>query len=138
VLNHKKAKASTYKCCAQNKYFSSPRHKWHIKIGRKIIVTTNIGEDCQCTTNSITGIIAKPIKPSVKLTEFEPPTIANQPISKKPIAFKGMIRSLKKGISSSAPIVLEFKLKTKNRLIECQLFELKVFVFCLVHQSFVF
>ena len=60
--------------------------------------------------------MAKPSKPSVKLTEFEPPTIANQPIIKKPIALSGMIRSLKKGIKSSAPMVFEFKLRSQKQI----------------------
>ena len=54
-------------------------------------------------------MIARPSRPSVRLTEFDPPTIANQPIIRKPIALSGMIKSLKKGIKSSAPMVCEFK-----------------------------
>ena len=64
----------------------------------------------------ITGIIAKPSSPSVRLTEFDPPTIANQPIIRKPNALSGMMRSLKKGIKSSAPIVFELRLRSHKHI----------------------
>ena len=68
-------------------------------------------------------MIAKPSRPSVRLTELDPPTIANQPTIKKPNALSGIIRSLKNGIKSSVPIVLEFKLSShiqiKIVLIDC-------------------
>jgi hypothetical protein len=61
-------------------------------------------------------MIASPSSPSVKLTEFDPPTIANQPITKNPNAFSGIIKSLKKGIKSSAPMVCELRLSNQRHM----------------------
>ena len=43
----------------------------------------------------ITGMIAKPSRPSVRLTELELPTIANHPIIKKPNTLSGITKIFK-------------------------------------------